>query len=116
MRAARVSGFRRLRDLKNISWLTSRKQNRLADALTVRRVKKRDIIFDENDSPESAYILLSGVARITCRNRKADRTLVIRVPPGMIPDVPPVVAGIRYSFRCEAVTDCLIGTVTLATF
>src|ERR1700730_10343231 len=80
------------------------------------RVEKRGIIFDQKRSPESAYILLSGVARITCRNRKGDRTLVTMVAPGMIPDVPPVVAGIRYSFRCEAVTDCLIGTVTLATF
>ena len=67
-------------------------------------------------SPESAYVLLSGVARISCRNRKGDRTLVIMVAPGMIPDVPAMVAGIRYDFRCEAVTDCQIGTITLATF
>ena len=38
------------------------------------------------------------------------------VAPGMIPGVPPAVSGIRYNFRCEAVTDCQIGTVTLATF
>jgi hypothetical protein len=56
------------------------------------------------------------IARITCRNRRGDRTLVIMVAPGMIPDVPPKVSGIRYNFRCEAVTDCKIGTVTLATF
>ena len=116
MRAARVSGVRRLRELKNISWLTSRQLNRLADALTISRVKKRSIIFDEKDSPESAYVLLSGVARITCRNRKGDRTLLIMVAPGMIPSVPAVVAGIRYNCRCEAATDCQIGTVTLATF
>ena len=116
MRAARVSGFRRLRGLKNISWLTSRQLNRLADALMMSRVQKRGIIFDKKHSPESAYVLLSGVARITCRNRKGDRTLVIMVAPGMIPGVPPAVVGIRYNFRCEAVTDCQIGTVTLATF
>ena len=116
MRAVRVSGIRRLRGLKNISWLTSRQLNRLADALTMSRVEKRGIIFDEKHSPESAYVLLSGVARITCRNRKGDRTLVIMVAPGMIPGVPPAVSGIRYNFRCEAVTDCQIGTVTLATF
>ena len=80
------------------------------------RVKKRGIIFDEKHSSESAYVLLSGVARITCRNRKGDRTLVIMVAPGMIPGVPAAVTGIRYNFRCEAVTDCQIGTVTLATF
>ena len=116
MRAVRVSEIRRLRGLKNISWLTSRQLNRLADALITRRVAKRGIIFDEKASSQSAYVLLSGVARITCRNRRGDRTLLIMVAPGMIPGVPPAVTGIRYNFRCEAVTDCQIGTVTLATF
>ena len=41
---------------------------------------------------------------------------MIMVAPGMIPSVPSAVAGIRYDFRCEAVTDCQIGTVPLATF
>jgi CRP-like cAMP-binding protein len=116
MRAVRVSGIRRLQGLKNISWLTSRQLNRLVDALSLNRVEKRDIIFDEKHSPESAYLLLSGVARITCRNRKGDRTLVIMVAPGMIPGFPPPVSGIRYNFRCEAVTDCQIGVVGLETF
>jgi CRP-like cAMP-binding protein len=116
MRAVRALGIRRLRGLKNISWLTSRQLNRLADALKMSRIKKHGIIFDKKHSPEVAYVLLSGVARITCRNRKGDRTLVIMVAPGMIPGVPPAVSGIRYDFRCEAVTDCQIGTITLTTF
>src|SRR5208282_3161849 len=109
MRAVRISGVRKLRGLKNISWLTARQLNRLAGALTMSRVEKHGIIFDEKHSPESAYVLLSGVARITCRNRKGDRALVIMVAPGMIPGFPPPVAGISYNFRCEAVTECQIG-------
>ena len=116
MRAVRESEIRRLRGLKNISWLTSRQLNRLVDALTLSRIEKRDIIFDDKHSAESAYLLLSGVARMTCRNRKGDRTLVIMVAPGMIPSFPPRVSGIRYNFRCEAVTDCQIGVVGLETF
>ena len=111
-----VAGIRSLRGLKNLSWLTPRQLNRLADALKMSQVKKHGIIFDKKHSPEAAYLLLSGVARITCRNRKGDRTLVIVVAPGMIPGVPPAVTGIRYDFRCEAVTDCHIGTITLASF
>jgi CRP-like cAMP-binding protein len=38
------------------------------------------------------------------------------VAPGMFPSIPPVVSGINYSFRCEAVTDSQIGTVTLEKF
>ena len=116
MGAVRASGIRRLRGLKNISWLTPRQLTRLVKALTLSRIEKRGIIFDEKHSPESAYVLLSGIARITCRNRKGERTLVIMVAPGMIPGFPPPVAGISYNFRCEAVTECQIGTVDLETF
>jgi CRP-like cAMP-binding protein len=116
MRAVRVSGGRRLRGLRNISWLTARQLNRLAAALAMSRVAKHGIIFDEQQAPESAYILLSGVARITCCNRKGDRALVIMVAPGLIPGLPPLVSGISYNFRCEAVTECQIGVVALGTF
>lgn len=105
-----------MRGLKNISWLTSRQQNKLADALAMSQVEKRGVIFDERHSTEAAYVLLSGVARITCSNRSGARTLVIMVAPGMIPCFPPAVSPIRYNFRCEAVTACRIGTITLADF
>lgn len=84
--------------------------------MVMSRVAKHCIIFDKRHSPESAYVLLAGVAQITCRNRRGERTLVIMVAPGLIPGIPPAVTGIRYNFRCEAVTDCQIGTVTLAAF
>jgi|SRR5580658_121735 CRP-like cAMP-binding protein len=108
--------IRKLRGLRNISWLDARKLERLAAALTVSEVEKRGVIFDDKHSEESAYVLLTGVARISCRNRKGQRTLVIMVAPGMIPGLPPPVLGISYSFRCEAVTDCKVGTVDLDTF
>ena len=116
MRAVKAPGARKLRGLSNIAWLTPRQLNRISDALTVSRVERRSIVFDDKQSSESAYVLLSGVARITCRNRKGDRTLVIMVAPGMIPGFPPPVSGIMYNFRCEAVTDCQIGAVALKTF
>jgi CRP-like cAMP-binding protein len=116
MEAGRAADIRSLRGLKNISWLSSRQINRLADALSMSAVEKREIIIDDKHSPESAYILLSGVARITCRNRKGDRTLVIIVAPGMIPGFPPPVPGISYNFRCEAITECQVGTIDLKTF
>jgi len=113
MSPARSTGPRKLRGLKNISWLTARQLDRLSNALTVSAVEKRGIIFDEKHSHDSAFILLAGVARITCRNRKGARTLVIMVAPGMVPGFPPPVPGISYNFRCEAVTVCRIGTIEL---
>jgi hypothetical protein len=111
--AVRTSGARGLHGLKNISWLTTHQLDRLAAALTISVVEKRGIIFDEKHSPNVTYILLAGVARITCRNRKGQRTLVIMIAPGMIPGFPPPVPGISYNFRCEAVTACRIGTIGL---
>jgi CRP-like cAMP-binding protein len=116
MVVARAWGNRKLRGLGNISWLTSRQLDKLAGALTVSTVEKRGVISEEKNSPEFVYMLLSGVARITCRNRKGARTLLMMVAPGMIPGFPPRVIGIKYDFRCEAVTDCQVGTVELEKF
>jgi CRP-like cAMP-binding protein len=116
MKALSESAIRKLRGLKTISWLTRARIDRLAAALTVTTIEKRGIIFDDKHSAESAFILLAGVARITCRNRKGERILVIMVAPGMIPDVPPEVVGVTYQFRCEAITECQIGTIGLESF
>jgi CRP/FNR family transcriptional regulator, cyclic AMP receptor protein len=107
---------RSLKALSVISWLTARQRERLADALAVTRHKKRSVIFSDKSSSESAYILLSGVARITSDNRKGERTMVILVAPGLIPALPKPVNGITYNFRCEAVTICQIGTIRLNSF
>src|ERR1700722_1174883 len=116
MSSIRRAGIRRLRGLKNLSWLSARKLNQLAAALVVSKVEKHEVIITDKSPPEAAYILLSGIARITCRNRKGDRALVIVVAPGMIPGFPPPVPGISYNFRCEAVTECQIGTIELKAF
>lgn len=116
MTAVRASNARKLRGLKNISWLTARQLDKLYNAMTITIVEKRGIIFDDKHTPNAAYILLSGVARISCRNRKGQRTLVIMVAPGMVPGFPPPVPGISYNFRCEAVTVCRIGAVDLEAF
>src|SRR6195256_1651202 len=116
MEVTRAADIRQLRGLKNISWLSSRQIDRLAAALSMSRAAKLEIIVDDKHTRELAFILLSGVARITCRNRKGDRILVIMVAPGMIPGFPPPVPGISYNFRCEAVTECQIGTIELKAF
>ena len=116
MISVRASGPRRLEGLKNISWLTAHQLDKLSNALTVSTVEKRGIISEEHHSTEFVYVLLSGVARISCRNRKGMRTLLMMVAPGLVPGFPPRVIGIKYDFRCEAITDCQVGTVELEKF
>src|SRR5216683_1136018 len=116
MSPKRISGVRGLRRLKNMSWLSAQRVERLARALIASTVEKREIIFDEKNVPESVYILLSGIARITCRNRRGQRRLVIMLAPGMIPAFPLPAGGIRYDFRCEELTSCQIGAIDLKAF
>ncbi len=108
--------MRSLKTLSSISWLTVRQREKLTDAMTVTRHEKPSIIFSDKSSYEYAYILLSGVARITSDNRNGQRTMVIMVAPGLIPAFPRPIIGITYKFRCEAVTNCQIGTIGLSKF
>jgi len=115
-KSARARRVQSLRALASISWLTARQLEKLADSLVVTRHDKRSIIFSDKSFSESAYILLSGVARITCANRKGERTMVLMVAPGLIPAFPGAVNGITYNFRCEAVTMCQVGIIELNSF
>jgi CRP/FNR family cyclic AMP-dependent transcriptional regulator len=116
MLSARSFRVRRLKALANISWLTTAQLEKLAGALTLTAHRKRSTIFTDQSSPQSAYILLSGVARITCVDRNGRRKMVILLSPGLIPAFPTAVAGITYNFRCEAVTSCQVGTIELKDF
>jgi hypothetical protein len=66
--------------------------------------------------PITAHILLSGGARISCRNHKGRRAVLTMLAPGMIPSFPPPVVGINRNFRCEAVTNCQVGTIDWGVF
>ncbi len=112
LKKARAFQVLKLKGLKNISWLTARALNKLAGTLSVDGIERRTQIFDERDTSDNVYVLLSGVARITCRNRKGRRATVIMLAPGMIPAFPLPVAGINYDFRCEAVTNCNVGRLS----
>ena len=116
IRSARTRRVRRLKALGNISWLTDAQLEKLAGALTVTRHEKRSTVFSDRSSSESAHILLSGVARITCENRRGRRSMAILLSPGLIPAFPAAVSGITYNFRCEAVTSCEVGTIRLNSF
>ena len=116
MTGNRASAVRELRELENISWLTSRQLDKLAGALVVSNVERRNVISEEKNRDGFAYLLLSGVARISCRNRKGQRTLLMMVAPGLVAGFPPRVTGINYDFRCEAVTNCQVGTIELEKF
>src|SRR4029077_11069218 len=81
MRRVSGSGDPNLKGLKNLSWLTASQLSKLTKALSASWVDKRGIIFDERSSTDIAYILLSGVARITRRNRTGRRAVALMLAP-----------------------------------
>jgi len=100
-----------IRGLKNLSSFKASRLRKLAKALSASWVRKRGVIFDEGSSPGIVYILLSGAVRIICLNRNGHRAVMIMLGPDMIPSFPPPMFGINHSFRCEAATDCQVGTI-----
>jgi len=111
MRSLSASSGQRLKRLKDLSWLNASQIGKFANALSISWLDGREILFDQRSSTDTAYILISGVAQVTCRNRKGRRVVVTMLPPGVIPSFTPPVLGINSNLRCEAVTSCQIGTI-----
>ena len=112
----RSQTMRSLRSLASVSWLTTNQLTKLAEALEISQHGERSIIFSDKSSVDAAHLLLSGVARITCDNRKGERKTAIMLAPGLIPSFPTAVPGVVYNFRCEAITTCQIGTIGMNSF
>jgi CRP-like cAMP-binding protein len=93
-----------------LSWLSLAELTRLVEVLTLANFKRHELIVSENALASEAHILLTGAANITCLNARSERVTVALVAPGPIPEFP-VLPISRWSFQCEAYTDCRVGSV-----
>jgi CRP/FNR family transcriptional regulator len=90
------------------SWLSVSELGLLAGALTLANFKRREVILHEAVPAFEAHILLSGIARVTCRNTRGERVTAALLAPGPIPEFPaPPVS--QFAFQCEAYNDCRVG-------
>jgi hypothetical protein len=97
---------RNLARLKGLSELSAGKLDVLAERIAVRRFRKRSAIYSEDHVGEGMYIMLSGIARLTCLNRKGERILLEVLGPGDVVGIPSLLPDVRHNIRCEAFTDC----------
>jgi CRP-like cAMP-binding protein len=106
----RDSDLERLGRINALSWLSLPELSRLVELLTLANFKRHAVIVGEDALASEAHILLTGAANITCLNARSERVTVALVAPGPIPEFPlrPVS---RWSFRCEAYTDCRVGSL-----
>jgi CRP-like cAMP-binding protein len=104
--------LRLLNGLESLSWLSTKQLRRLAAALFVSNIGRNHVIFNAIEEPGThVLVLLSGVARLTCLNRRKERMLVALLAPGVIPDLPFLVPQIDARFQCDAFTDCRVGKI-----
>jgi len=103
---------RNLARLKGLSELSVSKLDVLAERIAVRRFRKRSAIYVEDRVGEGMYIMLSGIARLTCLNRKGERILLEVLGPGDVAGIPSLLPDVRHNIRFEAFTDCQLGLIS----
>jgi CRP-like cAMP-binding protein len=108
--ARRDTDLERLGRMNALSWLSLPELTRLFEILSLANFKRHEVILGEDALATDAHILLTGAANITCLNVRGQRVTVALVAPGPIPDFPLLPVS-RWSFQCEAYSDCRVGSL-----
>ena len=108
----REQDLKALQKLASLSWLEPERLDRLYAAMTLRKIKKHDVIFFEKEVANRVFLLLSGVAKLTFVGRDQERVLVALVAAGEIFGVSSLLTEMQRPFRCDAFTDCRVGTIS----
>jgi hypothetical protein len=114
-KSSRETDLDRVSRLKALSWLSPSELKLLLGALSLSNYKRHALILRDVALAQGAHILISGIARITCRTARNERVTVALLAPGPIPDFPALPLT-RSGFQCEAYNDCRVGTVSWADF
>lgn len=100
-----------LRKLGSLSSLTSAQLERLAAGMSIKKTRKKEKIFDEGESANMVYLLVSGIVRISWVNEEGRRVLVSLLPAGEFFGLGSLFPQMRHPFHCDAVTDCTVGAI-----
>jgi CRP/FNR family transcriptional regulator, cyclic AMP receptor protein len=98
--------------LQGLAGLSSRKLEALRARMRIRQFSKRSIVYKEGESDDAVYIVLSGIARLVCLNRKGARNLLEVLGPGDVIEIPSLLPDIHHKLTCETFTDCQIGSIS----
>ena len=79
--------------------------------MRIRQFSKHSIVYKEGESDDAVYIVLSGIARLICLNRKGKRNLLEVLGPGDVIEIPSLLPDIHNKLTCETFTDCQIGLI-----
>src|SRR5579862_115131 len=112
----RLSDLQLLGRLKGLAWMSSGQLKNLDDAMTIRNVKHKDVIFEEHGArSEDTYILLSGTVEL-CRIDGMRSRVVAIMSPGVLFRMPMMAPGVEHTFRWIALNDCRVAQLTTSSF
>jgi CRP-like cAMP-binding protein len=109
VKSFRETDLEKLGQLRIFSWLSPSEVKTLGSSLKVQIFHRNEVIFRESTVATDAHVLVSGIARVTCLNGRSDRVTVALIAPGAIPGFP-ILPINRFEFRCEAYSNCRVGT------
>ena len=112
---AAPTDFDLLNLLKPLSFLSPVALHELVMALNTQNFSRRVVILPEEELAAGVHILLRGVAKITCLNPTGQRVTIALLAPGPIPHFVSLPVS-RWQFRCEAHSDCRVGSVSWEQF
>jgi CRP/FNR family transcriptional regulator, cyclic AMP receptor protein len=98
--------------LAGLAGLSLRKLESLRTRMRVRQFSRHSIVYKEGESEDAVYILLSGIARLICLNRKQERNLLEVLGPGDVIEIPSLSPDIHHKLTCETFTNCQIGLIS----
>jgi CRP-like cAMP-binding protein len=99
-----------LNRMKSLSFLSSSALHELARGLDSVDFKRREVVLPGEAHAAGVHILLRGVAKITSLNRCGERVVVALLAPGPLPEFSSLPVS-RWHFRCEAHSDCRVGSI-----
>ncbi len=109
--AAPPTDFDLLNQLKPLSFLSPVALDELATALNSANFSRHEVILPEEELAAGVHILLKGVAKITCLNPTGQRVTVALLAPGPILQFASLPVD-RWHVRCEAHSDCRVGSMS----
>jgi len=111
MNERNIFDARSLQKLGSLSSLTPAQLERLAASMSVKKIQRKEKIFDKGELANVAYLLLSGIVRISWVNQQERRVLVSLLPPGEFFGLGFLFPQKRQPFRSDAFSDCTVGVL-----
>ncbi len=99
-----------------MSWLSNAELKVMLGVLVVGVFTPPQVILPRAVLEPEVYILMAGIVRVTGLNAHGVRITIALHAPGPIPEFPPSPQLERFDFRCEAYTDCRIGSIHWSDF